>query len=113
MEVTHPLCPILGHPCWFSEVDVTVGSSNPPRALSLSATYQKITPVSVPKEPLEPGSSYSITLYIGEQAMPRARCHSFVATPGSPREVLGERGQGPPPRPKNKSVFKKFFGKKE
>ncbi|XP_059572826.1 uncharacterized protein LOC102559868 isoform X8 [Alligator mississippiensis] len=78
-----------------------------------SATYQKITPVSVPKEPLEPGSSYSITLYIGEQAMPRARCHSFVATPGSPREVLGERGQGPPPRPKNKSVFKKFFGKKE
>ncbi|XP_025053592.1 uncharacterized protein LOC102373457 isoform X12 [Alligator sinensis] len=78
-----------------------------------SATYQKITPVSVPKEPLEPGSSYSITLYIGEQAMPRARCHSFVATPGSPRDVLGERGQGPAPRPKNKSVFKKFFGKKE
>ncbi|XP_019382358.1 PREDICTED: uncharacterized protein LOC109304334 isoform X2 [Gavialis gangeticus] len=78
-----------------------------------SATYQKITPVSVPKEPLEPGSSYSITLYIGEQAVPRARCHSFVAMPGSPRNVLVERGQGTPPRPKNKSVFKKFFGKKE
>ncbi|XP_026505386.1 uncharacterized protein LOC112102431 isoform X1 [Terrapene carolina triunguis] len=73
-----------------------------------SATYQKITPVSVPKEPLEAGSSYSITLYIGEQAvaMPRARCHSFVARPGSPRE-------GTPSRHKNKSVFKKFFGKKE
>ncbi|KAG6934061.1 hypothetical protein G0U57_017861 [Chelydra serpentina] len=73
-----------------------------------SATYQKITPVSVPKEPLEAGSSYSITLYIGEQAvaMPRARCHSFVARPGSPRE-------GAPSRHKNKSVFKKFFGKKE
>ncbi|XP_019405205.1 PREDICTED: uncharacterized protein LOC109319854 isoform X6 [Crocodylus porosus] len=78
-----------------------------------SATYQKIMPVSVPKEPLEPGSSYSITLYIGEQATPRARCHSFVAMPGSPRDVLVERGQGTPPRPKNKSVFKKFFGKKE
>nr|XP_023966922.1 uncharacterized protein LOC101953621 isoform X1 [Chrysemys picta bellii] len=73
-----------------------------------SATYQKITPVSVPKEPLEAGSSYSITLYIGEQAvaMPRARCHSFMARPGSPRE-------GAPSRHKNKSVFKKFFGKKE
>ncbi|XP_068795609.1 spectrin beta chain, non-erythrocytic 4 isoform X2 [Struthio camelus] len=79
-----------------------------------SATYQKITPVAVPKEPMEAGSSYSVTLYIGEQApaVPRTRCHSFVARPGSPREVLGEKTQGPP-RPKNKSVFKKFFGKKE
>ncbi|NWX88413.1 SPTB2 protein, partial [Nothoprocta pentlandii] len=79
-----------------------------------SATYQKITPVAVPKEPVEAGSSYSVTLYIGEQApaVPRTRCHSFVARPGSPREVLGEKTQAPP-RPKNKSVFKKFFGKKE
>ncbi|NXL55722.1 SPTB2 protein, partial [Chordeiles acutipennis] len=79
-----------------------------------SATYQKITPVSVPKEPVEAGSSYSVTLYIGEQApaVPRARCHSFVAQPGSPRDTLGEKTPGPP-RPKNKSVFKKFFGKKE
>ncbi|NWI23373.1 SPTB2 protein, partial [Sula dactylatra] len=79
-----------------------------------SATYQKITPVAVPKEPVEAGSSYSVTLYIGEQApaMPRARCHSFVARPGSPRDTLGEKTPGPP-RPKNKSVFKKFFGKKE
>ncbi|NXI97589.1 SPTB2 protein, partial [Psophia crepitans] len=79
-----------------------------------SATYQKITPVVVPKEPVEAGSSYSVTLYIGEQApaVPRARCHSFVARPGSPRDTLGEKTSGPP-RPKNKSVFKKFFGKKE
>ncbi|NWU46747.1 SPTB2 protein, partial [Dromas ardeola] len=79
-----------------------------------SATYQKITPVAMPKEPVEPGSSYSVTLYIGEQAaaVPRARCHSFVAQPGSPRDTLGEKTPGPP-RPKNKSVFKKFFGKKE
>ncbi|NXK24283.1 SPTB2 protein, partial [Arenaria interpres] len=79
-----------------------------------SATYQKITPVAVPKEPVEAGSSYSVTLYIGEQAaaVPRARCQSFVARPGTPRDTLGEKTPGPP-RPKNKSVFKKFFGKKE
>ncbi|NXU21467.1 SPTB2 protein, partial [Pardalotus punctatus] len=79
-----------------------------------SATYQKITPLAMPKEPVEAGSSYSVTLYIGEQvsAMPRARCHSFVARTGSPRDVLGEKTTSPP-RAKNKSVFKKFFGKKE
>ncbi|NWU18583.1 SPTB2 protein, partial [Cephalopterus ornatus] len=79
-----------------------------------SATYQKITPVVMPKEPVEAGSSYSVTLFIGEQvpAMPRARCHSFVAQTGSPRDMLGEKTTSPL-RPKNKSVFKKFFGKKE
>ncbi|KAJ7404279.1 spectrin beta chain, non-erythrocytic 5-like protein [Willisornis vidua] len=79
-----------------------------------SATYQKITPVAVPKQAMEAGSSYSVTLYIGEQvpAMPRARCHSFVARTGSPRDTLGEKMMSPL-RPKNKSVFKKFFGKKE
>ncbi|XP_069708619.1 spectrin beta chain, non-erythrocytic 2-like isoform X2 [Phaenicophaeus curvirostris] len=79
-----------------------------------SATYQKITPVAVTKESAEAGSSYSVTLYIGEQApaVPRTRCHSFVAQTGSPRDMAGEKTTGPP-RPKNKSVFKKFFGKKE
>ncbi|NWH98756.1 SPTB2 protein, partial [Tichodroma muraria] len=79
-----------------------------------SATYQKISPLAVPKEPVEAGSSYSVTLYIGEQvsAVPRARCHSFVARTGSPRDTRGEKTTSPP-RTKNKSVFKKFFGKKE
>ncbi|RMC12559.1 hypothetical protein DUI87_10079 [Hirundo rustica rustica] len=79
-----------------------------------SATYQKITPVAVPREPVEAGSSYSVTLYIGEQvsAVPRARCHSFVARTGSPKDTPGEKTTSPP-RTKNKSVFKKFFGKKE
>ncbi|NXP00512.1 SPTB2 protein, partial [Certhia brachydactyla] len=79
-----------------------------------SATYQKISPLAVPKEPVEAGSSYSVTLYIGEQVsvMPRARCHSFVARTGSPRDTRGEKTTSPP-RTKNKSVFKKFFGKKE
>ncbi|NXH48643.1 SPTB2 protein, partial [Dicaeum eximium] len=79
-----------------------------------SATYQRITPLAMPREPAEAGSSYSVTLYIGEQvsAMPRARCHSFVARTGSPRDTRGEKTISPP-RTKNKSVFKKFFGKKE
>ncbi|NWW76966.1 SPTB2 protein, partial [Climacteris rufus] len=79
-----------------------------------SATYQKITPLAVPKEPVEAGSSYSVTLYIGEQvsAVPRARCHSFVGRTGSPRDTLAEKTTSPL-RTKNKSVFKKFFGKKE
>ncbi|NWZ79209.1 SPTB2 protein, partial [Poecile atricapillus] len=79
-----------------------------------SATYQKITPLMVHKEPAEAGSSYSVTLYIGEQvsAMPRARCHSFVAQTGSLRDTQREKTTSPP-RTKNKSVFKKFFGKKE
>ncbi|NXO81474.1 SPTB2 protein, partial [Sitta europaea] len=79
-----------------------------------SATYQKLSPLAVPQEAVEAGSSYSVTLYIGEQgpAVPRARCHSFVARTGSPRDTRGEKTTSPP-RTKNKSVFKKFFGKKE
>ncbi|XP_015477757.1 spectrin beta chain, non-erythrocytic 2-like isoform X17 [Parus major] len=79
-----------------------------------SATYQKITPLTVHKEPAEAGSSYSVTLYIGEQvsAVPRARCHSFVAQTGSLWDTRREKTTSPP-RTRNKSVFKKFFGKKE
>ncbi|NWX27764.1 SPTB2 protein, partial [Notiomystis cincta] len=79
-----------------------------------SATYQKLSPLAVPQEPLEAGSSYSVTLYIGEQlsALPRPRCRSFVARTGSPRDTRAEKTTSPP-RTKNKSVFKKFFGKKE
>ncbi|XP_044300895.1 uncharacterized protein LOC123030759 isoform X1 [Varanus komodoensis] len=80
-----------------------------------SATYQKITPLSVSKENPGVGSSYSVTLYIGEQAPapPRPRCHSFIASPSGACEALGERSQGASPRQKNKSVFRKFFGKKD
>ncbi|XP_060610035.2 spectrin beta chain, non-erythrocytic 1-like isoform X2 [Anolis sagrei] len=80
-----------------------------------SATYQKISPLSVSKEPLGVGSSYSVTLYIGEQASApsRPRCHSFVATAGTSQDLLGGSSQGASPRQKNKSVFRKFFGKKD
>uniref|UniRef100_A0A2D4GIE1 PH domain-containing protein n=1 Tax=Micrurus corallinus TaxID=54390 RepID=A0A2D4GIE1_MICCO len=77
-----------------------------------SATHQKITPLSKSKEP----NNYSVTLYIGEQAPttpPRPRCHSFIATPGGAREVVGEHNQSASPSQKNKSVFRKFFGKKD
>lgn len=80
--------------------------------LSLSATYQKITPLSKSKEP----NNYSVTVYIGEQAPttpPRPRCHSFIATPVGAREMVGEQNQGASPSQKNKSVFRKFFGKKD
>ncbi|XP_063161147.1 uncharacterized protein LOC134498791 [Candoia aspera] len=81
-----------------------------------SATYQKITPLSKSKETLGIGSNYSVTLYIGEQAPttpPRPRCHSFIATPSGAREMVGEQNQGASPCQKNKSVFRKFFGKKD
>ncbi|XP_025023233.1 spectrin beta chain, non-erythrocytic 1-like isoform X8 [Python bivittatus] len=81
-----------------------------------SATYQKITPLSKSKEPLGIGNNYSVTLYIGEQAPttpPRPRCHSFIATPSGARETVGEQNQGASSRQKNKSVFRKFFGKKD
>ncbi|XP_039202958.1 uncharacterized protein LOC120309616 isoform X1 [Crotalus tigris] len=77
-----------------------------------SATYQKITPLLKSKEP----NNYSVTLYIGEQTPttpPRPRCHSFIATPGGAREMVGEQNQGASPSQKNKSVFRKFFGKKD
>ncbi|XP_026535552.1 uncharacterized protein LOC113420029 [Notechis scutatus] len=77
-----------------------------------SATYQKITPLSKSKEP----NNYSVTLYIGEQTPttpPRPRCHSFIASPGGAREIVGEHNQSASPIQKNKSVFRKFFGKKD
>ncbi|XP_077198485.1 uncharacterized protein LOC143839818 isoform X2 [Paroedura picta] len=80
-----------------------------------SATYQKISPLPVSKEALGVGSSYSVTLYIGEQApaVLRPRCHSFMASPSGVRETPSERSQGASPRQKTKSVFRKFFGKKD
>ncbi|KAG9344321.1 hypothetical protein JZ751_010990 [Albula glossodonta] len=85
-----------------------------------SATYQKITPVSVAPAAHRGGSSYSVTLVIGDQLsdttssrdsseMPQQigwRQESFLDT--SP-----ERSYASLPRPRNKSVFRKFFGKKE
>ncbi|XP_015218111.2 spectrin beta chain, non-erythrocytic 5 isoform X5 [Lepisosteus oculatus] len=102
--------------------------SNKRRSYSFtSATYQKITPVSLPSRALEGGSSYSVTLFIGDQ---QAELQSSPALPGlnsmesvnhkesqpiswNPETIQRERNFASLPRPRNKSVFKKFFGKKE
>ncbi|KAG8430237.1 hypothetical protein GDO86_018191 [Hymenochirus boettgeri] len=71
-----------------------------------SVMYQKVTGT-VP--------SYSVTLYIGESAAPRGRCHSFAMSPDECHPLIGTRNKefhtgDLKPR---KSVFRKFFRKKE
>nr|XP_014351383.1 PREDICTED: uncharacterized protein LOC106705856 [Latimeria chalumnae] len=97
-----------------------------------SATYQKILPTTLPSNPnSEPGSCYSVTVYIGDQsaAGQRSQSHSFVANQdsglqGQPPLAAAsqadrlldrpeERSYGSLPKHRNKSVFRKFFGKKE
>ncbi|KAM3930646.1 uncharacterized protein RB166_004169 isoform 2-T2 [Leptodactylus fuscus] len=70
-----------------------------------SVVYQKVTSVPGPKDP---SSSYSVTLYIDDPLIPRGRCHSFAAPQG---ELLSRHIADL--KPQNKSVFRKFFRKKE
>ncbi|XP_039594244.1 uncharacterized protein LOC120516555 isoform X3 [Polypterus senegalus] len=95
-----------------------------------SAAYQKITPVSMPFGKAEGGSSYSVTLFIGDHLteVPSRQCQTILNSPPQavPQEVHlpewhpefhlhrpSNRNYGSLPRARNKSVFKKFFGKKE
>ncbi|XP_066552611.1 spectrin beta chain, non-erythrocytic 5 isoform X4 [Amia ocellicauda] len=96
-----------------------------------SATYQKITPFSLPPGAREGGSSYSVTLFIGDQLTESQRAQALPPTnntesanqkqlphmigwhPETLLDTPGERNYASLPRPRNKSVFKKFFGKKE
>ncbi|KAJ8361429.1 hypothetical protein SKAU_G00179540 [Synaphobranchus kaupii] len=81
-----------------------------------SATYQKISPVRLhPAARQGGGSSYSVTLVIGDEATPTGsetpwpigwRQDPFLDSPGG-------RSYVSLPRPRNKSVFRRFFGKKE
>ncbi|XP_056409537.1 spectrin beta chain, non-erythrocytic 5-like isoform X2 [Hyla sarda] len=68
-----------------------------------SVVYQKVPSVSGPQD-----SSFSVTLYIDDPLIPRIRCHSFAA----PQGALLSRHTAHL-RPQNKSVFRKFFRKKE
>ncbi|XP_069810909.1 uncharacterized protein [Dendropsophus ebraccatus] len=70
-----------------------------------SVVYQKVTPVSGPQDSC---SSFSVTVYIDEPLIPRSRCHSFAAPQGG----LFSR-HAADLKPRNKSVFRKFFRKKE
>ncbi|KAG7492851.1 hypothetical protein MATL_G00019460 [Megalops atlanticus] len=82
-----------------------------------SATYQKITPV-----PLSHGghesSSYSVTLFIGDQLSETTPPHNEAKSPtliGQLREplqdMIPEDNCACLPKSQKKSVFKKFFGK--
>ncbi|XP_061083580.1 spectrin beta chain, non-erythrocytic 5 [Conger conger] len=80
-----------------------------------SATYQKISPVRPNPAARGGGSSYSVTLVIGDEATPTIaekpqligwRQEAFQDSPGG-------RGYTSLPRPRNRSVFQRFFGKKE
>ncbi|XP_030628129.1 uncharacterized protein mymx [Chanos chanos] len=95
-------------------------SSNKHRSHSFtSATYQRIKPVTLPSAGggQDSSSSYSVTLFIGDGERPPV-CKS-TAVPqlcDFPQDCLSDlplRNYASLPRPRNKSVFKKFFGKKE
>uniref|UniRef100_A0A3B3CHA5 PH domain-containing protein n=1 Tax=Oryzias melastigma TaxID=30732 RepID=A0A3B3CHA5_ORYME len=85
-----------------------------------SSTYQRIKPTvhSPAGKGLEKGSNYSVTLVVGEKSGESSSVRSCEAPlPGSagwqhhPEPFL--RSFASLPRPSNKSVFRKFFGKKE
>ncbi|KAM7385846.1 hypothetical protein PAMP_001901 [Pampus punctatissimus] len=69
-----------------------------------SATYQKIKPMlhTSGGRGLERGSNYCVTLVVGDKS----------SEPGWQQEAA-LRSYASLPRPRNKSVFKKFFGKKD
>ncbi|KAL0178644.1 hypothetical protein M9458_027538, partial [Cirrhinus mrigala] len=62
-------------------------------------------------------SSYSVTLFIGDREMPSVCKSTATASPNGVRQEsfsdLPMRNYMSLPRPPNKSVFRKFFGKKE
>ncbi|KAM9727031.1 uncharacterized protein mymx isoform 1-T1 [Menidia menidia] len=88
-----------------------------------SATYQKIKPM--PHSPggkcLEQGSNYSVTLVVGDKSTDgpsnsRSCEPPLLAFSGWQQDIYEDsplRGSASLPRPRNKSVFKKFFGKKD
>ncbi|XP_052006595.1 uncharacterized protein LOC127660426 isoform X1 [Xyrauchen texanus] len=84
-----------------------------------SATYQRIKPVIAPPtgRGQDNSSSYSVTLFIGDREMPSVSTNTMLAQTNAVRsESISElplRNYTSLPRPRNKSVFRKFFGKKE
>ncbi|KAL1263653.1 hypothetical protein QQF64_006392 [Cirrhinus molitorella] len=82
-----------------------------------SATYQRIKPVAPPSgKGQDSNSSYSVTLFIGDREMPSVCKSTALASPnGIQQESFSDpmRSYMSLPRPPNKSVFRKFFGKKE
>ncbi|XP_078503438.1 uncharacterized protein LOC144762155 [Lissotriton helveticus] len=118
--------PRLHHSGWHEDDDPALVANQRRSRSFTSATYQKVTPVSLPAEAFEAGGSFSVTLYIGDQSSPlqRARRHSLASKDSSVQreqlhqlgwqaEDLPGRNLGALTPPKNKSVFKRFFRKKD
>ncbi|XP_028279297.1 uncharacterized protein mymx isoform X3 [Parambassis ranga] len=88
-----------------------------------SATYQKIQPLvhGPGVKGLERGSNYSVTLVVGDKSadstsVSRSSDPPLLATAGWQQDGYQDsalRSYASLPRPRNKSVFKKFFGKKD
>ncbi|KAI1896954.1 hypothetical protein AGOR_G00100200 [Albula goreensis] len=96
------------------------GSSKQRSHSFTSATYQKITPAHLSHGVREGGSSYSVTLFIGDQLSGttppdnRAESPTLIGQKRDPLpdNVLPEKSSAASvPKSQNKSVFKKFFGK--
>lgn len=92
--------------------------------LSPSATYQKIKPVASHTPALtslEKGSNYCVTLVVGDkssdsQAPSRSSDPPLLTLAGWQQEANRDsapRSYASLPRPCNKSVFKRFFGKRD
>uniref|UniRef100_A0A672ZWJ5 PH domain-containing protein n=2 Tax=Sphaeramia orbicularis TaxID=375764 RepID=A0A672ZWJ5_9TELE len=97
------LTPGPGPTDWSSSAQDWISSKRRSHSFT-SATFQKIRPPLVPPGPrgLEPGSNYCVTLVVGDKSPER-----------NPDLDSGLRSYMSLPRPRNKSVFKKFFGKKD
>ncbi|KAM4729419.1 uncharacterized protein FYW61_009998 isoform 2-T2 [Anableps anableps] len=88
-----------------------------------SATYQKIKPIlhSPGGEAVEKGSNYCVTLVVGgsstdSSSISRSLEPPVVPSPTWQPDMFKDsalKSYPSLPRPRNKSVFKKFFGKKE
>ncbi|XP_034464212.1 uncharacterized protein LOC117775298 isoform X2 [Hippoglossus hippoglossus] len=86
-----------------------------------SATYQRIRPLLHPAGGLERGSNYCVTLVVGDKSSDgTSTCRSSESSVPAAAEWQQDAGQDSAltsyaslPRPRNKSVFKKFFGKRD
>uniref|UniRef100_UPI0037E9515E uncharacterized protein isoform X1 n=2 Tax=Semicossyphus pulcher TaxID=241346 RepID=UPI0037E9515E len=80
-----------------------------------SATFQKIKPMlHTPAGPgLETGSNYCVTLVVGDKSSESPCERPLLASAGWQQDSPALRSFTSLPRPRNKSVFKKFFGKKD
>ncbi|XP_026211055.1 uncharacterized protein LOC113158924 isoform X3 [Anabas testudineus] len=86
-----------------------------------SATYQKIRPILQNPRGLERGSNYCVTLVVGDKSSDststsRSSEPPLLTTAGWQQDAYQDsavRNYTSLPRPPNKSVFKKFFGKRD